>query len=290
MSARPRPGLGSLRKRLSGKKLNVDMDASSSSQGSSSSSVNSGEKSPRTRRSYSERHTAPTTSPGPQGAKSPSTGVRRSHSIDNLPPASPNPPSLAQLSDNDDNNSTASSPNHRPGREGSRQNVFQRLRERSRSRSRSRAAAESSLDAAAHERKEMLVAVTSCRSDGYYNQKAPGSTSKLPRKAPTNLKLFHELAVGVKDAYAAVGAVPRKLTDDDKIKMPKQEYQARTCLWDFVGNLDFVSTIVKFVGKHAWSRDSSTNTELSRLAYELCNTSCWHLWTRFRWIPSREAH
>jgi hypothetical protein len=60
-----------------------------------------------------------------------------------------------------------------------------------------------------------LVAVTSCRINGYYNQKALGSTSKLPRKAPANLKLFHKLAVRVKDAYAAVGAMPRKPTDDN---------------------------------------------------------------------------
>ena len=95
----------------------------------------------------------------------------------------------------------------------------------------------------------MLVAVTSCRSDGYYNQKAPGSTSKLPRKAPTNLKLFHELAVGVKDAYAAVGATPVKVTDDEVAKAKSapsserhKELEARTIMWDFVGNLDFVST------------------------------------------------
>jgi hypothetical protein len=87
----------------------------------------------------------------------------------------------------------------------------------------------------------MLVAVTSCRSDGYYNQKAPGSTSKLPRKAPTNLKLFHELAVGVKDAYAAVGAIPRKPSDDDKKQLSEEEYNGRLVLWDFIGNLDFVS-------------------------------------------------
>jgi hypothetical protein len=87
----------------------------------------------------------------------------------------------------------------------------------------------------------MLVAVTSCRSDGYYNQKAPGSTSKLPRKAPTNLKLFHELAVGVKDAYAAVGATPRKLTEEEEARFKDEEKIGRTVLWDFVGNLDFVS-------------------------------------------------
>lgn len=112
-----------------------------------------------------------------------------------------------------------------------RPNMFQRLRSRSRSRSRTREGVD--------KRKDMLVAVTSCRSDGYYNQKAPGSTSKLPRKAPTNLKLFHELAVGVKDAYAAVGAVPKKPEKSDKLS--DAEFDAQMILWDFVGNLDFVS-------------------------------------------------
>ena len=89
----------------------------------------------------------------------------------------------------------------------------------------------------------MLVAVTSCRSDGYYNQKAPGTISKLPRKAPTNLKLFHELAVGVKDAYAAVGETPQKPEDSDKNadQMSREEQDAPTTLWEFIGNLDFVS-------------------------------------------------
>jgi hypothetical protein len=91
----------------------------------------------------------------------------------------------------------------------------------------------------------MLVAVTSCRSDGYYNQKAPGTISKLPRKAPTNLKLFHELAVGVKDAYAAVGETPQKPdpagNDKNGEQMSRDELDARTVLWEFVGNLDFVS-------------------------------------------------
>lgn len=91
----------------------------------------------------------------------------------------------------------------------------------------------------------MLVAVTSCRSDGYYNQKAPGSTFKLPRKAPTNLKLFHELAVGVKDAYAAVGATPRKPTEEERQQASggEEEYQGKLVLWDFIGNLDFVRVL-----------------------------------------------
>lgn len=152
---------------------------------------------------------------------SPSTssprGMPRSHSLEEAPHA----PDL---------DSSAS-----PSR--GRKNVFQRIRERSRSRSRSRrrGSGKGGSDSDAEESREMLVAVTSCRSDGYYNQKAPGSTSKLPRKAPTNLKLFHELAVGVKDAYLAVGATPRKPEEGDA------QYEAKTTLWEYIGNLDFVS-------------------------------------------------
>jgi hypothetical protein len=132
-------------------------------------------------------------------------------------------------------------------------NVLQRLRERSRSRSRTRAStgAAGSKDGtgqnAPHNVKELLVAVTSCRSDGYYSQKAPGSISKLPRKAPTNLKLFHELAVGVKDAYAAVGATPRNPTDDEKKDLEKENVEAKVVLWDFVGNLDFVRQTIRSI-------------------------------------------
>jgi hypothetical protein len=93
--------------------------------------------------------------------------------------------------------------------------------------------------------KRTVVTVTSCRSDGYYNQKAPGSTSKLPRKAPTNLKLFHELAVGLKDAYAAVGETPTKpvMVDEEtgEMTMSEEEFQGRNVLWEFIGNVDFVS-------------------------------------------------
>jgi hypothetical protein len=55
------------------------------------------------------------------------------------------------------------------------------------------------------------------------------------------LKLFHELAVGVKDAYAAVGATPRKPTEEDQKQLSEEEYSGRMVLWDFIGNLDFVS-------------------------------------------------
>ena len=207
MSSRSRPGLGSIRKRLSNRKVK-DRDEPASSEATDAPASPTGK-----RRSHSQKPTSPT--------KSPKSGVRRAMSSDSIDP------------DEAKNGET-------PGR--SRPNVFQRLRERSRSRSRSRSRNRSKKEEEKQIKgKEMLVAVTSCRSDGYYNQKAPGCTSKLPRKAPTNLKLFHELAVGVKDAYAAVGAVPRKPTEEDKAKMEASEYEAHLVLWDFIGNLDFVS-------------------------------------------------
>jgi hypothetical protein len=110
----------------------------------------------------------------------------------------------------------------------------------------------SSSDGGSRRPKSTVVTVTSCRSDGYYNQKAPGSTSKLPRKAPTNLKLFHELAVGLKDAFTAVGQTPTKpemtqeVTDEATGEtrtvqvMSDEEFAGRTVLWDFMGNIDFV--------------------------------------------------
>mmetsp|Transcript_27697 Transcript_27697/g.65035 ORF Transcript_27697/g.65035 Transcript_27697/m.65035 type:complete len:1605 (-) Transcript_27697:130-4944(-) len=104
--------------------------------------------------------------------------------------------------------------------------------------------------------KSTVVTVTSCRSDGYYNQKAPGSTSKLPRKAPTNLKLFHELAVGLKDAFTAVGQTPAKPVLEQEITdeatgetqmvqvMSEEEFAGRNVLWDFMGNIDFLLALV----------------------------------------------
>jgi len=91
--------------------------------------------------------------------------------------------------------------------------------------------------------KQMLVAVTSCRSDAYYSQKAPGAISMLPRKAPSALKTFHELAVGMKDAYEAVGATPIKMDEnsDEWARLPLTEQEGRKTMWDFLGNVNFVS-------------------------------------------------
>ena len=137
--------------------------------------------------------------------------------------------------------------------------VMKRVRSLSRSRRRERFDSDTDTDhssssdgGSGRRSKSTVVTVTSCRSDGYYNQKAPGSTSKLPRKAPTNLKLFHELAVGLKDAFTAVGQTPTKpeleqeMTDEATGEtrmvqvMSEQEFAGRTVLWDFMGNIDFV--------------------------------------------------
>ena len=123
-----------------------------------------------------------------------------------------------------------------------RPGLVERIRSASRSRSRSRSRKDmDNID----DGKSIMIAVTSCKSDAYHNQKAPGSTSKLPRKAPSNLKLFHELAVGVKDAYTAAGETPTRPDPEEWSKhMSKKEIAGRTVLWEFLGNLDFVSLFV----------------------------------------------
>jgi hypothetical protein len=135
-----------------------------------------------------------------------------------------------------------------------RPSIVERIRSASRSRSRSR----KNLDESHDDSKSILIAVTSCKSDAYHNQKAPGSTSKLPRKAPSNLKLFHELAVGVKDAYAAAGETPTRPDPEEWSKhMSKKEIAGRTVLWEFLGNLDFVSILLCAVDKTIISVSSS---------------------------------
>ena len=136
-----------------------------------------------------------------------------------------------------------------------RPGLVERIRSASRSRSRSRSRREME----SHEDgKSILIAVTSCKSDAYHNQKAPGSTSKLPRKAPSNLKLFHELAVGVKDAYVAAGETPTRPDPEEWSKhMSKKEIAGRTVLWEFLGNLDFVSISSLFCC--CWNRTRYSN-------------------------------
>lgn len=227
MPSRQTGKLGSFRKRLSGRKKEKEPG-----EDSFGSLTNSPPRSPGSdgRRAVSQERQSrsPGQSPGRVNGGVP--GNRRAHSL--APGSNGDEDGSGDLFANSPGRTTGS----RSGRSrDSRPGFVQRLRERSRSRSRSRTREAGSDD------KELMVAVTSCRSDGYYNQRAPGSTAKLPRKAPTNLKLFHEMAVGVKDAYAAVGATPSKPTDEEQKSLEANELTARTVMWEFVGNLDFVS-------------------------------------------------
>ena len=128
---------------------------------------------------------------------------------------------------------------------------------------------------------ELIVTVTSCRSDAYHEGRACG-TSRLPRRAPSALKTFHELAVGVKDAYEAGGCViskpppresdsgngegndkndgiPAVIGGDDNDNnndsssnntntttppLSKAEWDRRSVLFEFFGNLDFLLALV----------------------------------------------
>jgi hypothetical protein len=65
----------------------------------------------------------------------------------------------------------------------------------------------------------------------------------LPRKAPSALKIFHELAVGAKDAYESVGATPVKLDvgSEEFQHMSDKEREGRKVLFEFMGNVNFVS-------------------------------------------------
>lgn len=64
----------------------------------------------------------------------------------------------------------------------------------------------------------------------------------LPRKAPSALKTFHELAVGTKDAYESLGATPVKVDENsvEYVNMSKAEQEGRKILFEFMGNLNFV--------------------------------------------------
>lgn len=231
--------LGSLRKRLSGRRNQEDDDASPE----------------RGRKELSDEPASPkgrslSSSRSKNESESPS---RRRRSI-----------SLSRRGRSADGEEAPASP-EKSGR--GRTNIIQRLRERSRSRSRSRTRKK-------EERREMLVAVTSCRSDGYYNQKAPGSTAKLPRKAPTNLKLFHELAVGVKDAYAAVGATPKRPSEDEAEKLGREEYEGRLVLAEFISNIDFVSYGMALIYIGVFYHEDECSL------YHYDSFSYWRLWMR----------
>lgn len=219
MSQRPRPRLGSFRNRLSGRKKNDEAEENGLAE---AENVEESPAAASRRRSQSQRPT--------NRSKKPDREMKRGRSL-----AADDAKKETPVADDESDPEEIDGSGRRASRRDSLTNVFGRFRSRSRSRSRSQ------IDMDEDTKKEMLVAVTSCRSDGYYNQKAPGSTFKLPRKAPTNLKLFHELAVGVKDAYIAIGAVPRKPTEEDEANLAKQEFEAQGVLYSFLQNLDFVS-------------------------------------------------
>jgi hypothetical protein len=160
-------------------------------------------------------------------------------------------------------------------KKGRGEGIMRRVRSLSRGRGSrgSKKNGDSADDSTASARPETIVTVTSCRSDGYYNQKAPGSTSKLPRKAPSNLKLFHELAVGLKDAYTAVGQTPTKPldpTEEGAEQLTEKERRARLVLWEFIGNIDFVSTqTCTRVGRTVC--DGNVNVSLSHSISHTCH-------------------
>lgn len=161
--------------------------------------------------------------------------------------------------------------------------VLKRVRSLSRSRSlRGNASdTDSGSDSERQRAQKTIVTVTSCRSDGYYNQKAPGSTSKLPRKAPTNLKLFHELAVGLKDAYAAVGQTPVK-PETLEGEMSEKEFHGRTVLWEFIGNIDFVRLENELLSLNLLFKANSD--ESYTFSSFLTDFSCWRWLTKLLWI------
>jgi hypothetical protein len=210
---------------------------------------------------------------------------RRSHS-----------PKLQKQHDDDDDDNASTASTKSSGTRKRAQGFVKRIRSLSRSRSASRSRRDHLKEEA---QQEQIVTVTSCRSDGYYNQKAPGSTSKLPRKAPSNLKLFHELAVGIKDAYAAVGQTPIKPLSESEggPPMSTQEYYGRAVLWEFIGNIDFVSQVE--VGPSRSSSSSIQAQSKLKLLLEAYHTrtymshtaryfvflfisSFWRLWMKWR--------
>lgn len=179
----------------------------------------------------------------------PSHSPKRSNSNKNLADnaAASSPPPSEEVATTPQRSNAQRKTEQRQGRSSRspKRGVLQRLRSVSRSRSKKGGGLEGDVPS----NKPFLVAVTSCRSDAYYNQKAPGSTSKLPRKAPSNLKLFHELAVGIKDAYAAVGQTPTRPVvvedneNEEESKKNSVAFEGKTVLWEFIGNLDFVSVL-----------------------------------------------
>lgn len=140
----------------------------------------------------------------------------------------------SDASSNDTNNDQSQPPQRGRSETNNKPNFFRSL-SRSLSRSRGSSGGYNELE---DDDREIIITVTSCRSDAYHENRAPGSTVKLPRRAPSALKTFHELALAVKDAYLAVGMVPTK-PDDGTTKGSNERI-----LYDFFGNLDFLLALV----------------------------------------------
>ncbi|KAL7504615.1 hypothetical protein ACHAXN_002449 [Cyclotella atomus] len=151
------------------------------------------------------------------------------------------------------------------GRSASKPSSFLRSLSRSLSRSRSSTNGYSTLDDESGEGhttpQDLIITVTSCRSDAYHENRV--TTTKLPRRAPSALKTFHELAVAVKDAYVAGGCVPTKPVSSAPSTTAtantaaegggansvagssnNNNNEAQRILYDFFGNLDFLLALV----------------------------------------------
>jgi hypothetical protein len=91
--------------------------------------------------------------------------------------------------------------------------------------------------------------------------------------------LFHELAVGLKDAFAAVGQTPTKpvLENEagEKISMSEKEFHGRTVLWEFIGNIDFVSISYQKILFSIYALACLTHVSIFYCSLIL-DFSCWH--------------
>mmetsp|Transcript_40424 Transcript_40424/g.79103 ORF Transcript_40424/g.79103 Transcript_40424/m.79103 type:complete len:1645 (-) Transcript_40424:50-4984(-) len=111
-----------------------------------------------------------------------------------------------------------------------------------------------------------LVFVTSRRSSKYKNA---GTTSRLDKRAPAALKTFHELAMGIKDAYEATGTAPKVPCHNDQEGNCDQistNNGASMSICEFLGNLDFLLAVVDEVATDKATRgalkDDATFKEL----------------------------
>lgn len=186
-----------------------------------------------------------------------------------------------RLPTEEDESSVSSSSTTGSSGAGKRMGFMASMRSRSRSSSSSRSRGSSDFQ---EQTKQVVVAVTSCRSDAYHHPKG-ASRSVLPRNAPPVLKLFHELAVGVQDAYAAVGATPTKpelLDSAGKIatigedRRTRIEEEGRKILWEFMEHLDFLLAVVDEVALDTATRGAlkeDSKFKVLRDTIKKCNKS-----------------